>query len=270
VDDLNTCPQVNCAGALAIDHTRQRIYSVEQLSKRMLAIDFSGRKQWQAEQIEASALAIDVSTGNVWITGGSMLNQGETVVLDPQGNEVAAYPFVGIDIAADEQRGVFWLAGYEILRCDHAGQVGVRIPVNKAGGWCCATVAVDPTDGSAWFGERQHPDIPDSRNRLWHVDASGTVLRKIELEQSYPLRLALDPAHGDLWIVSHPAEIRRLGADGKFKDALPIAANNIAFGRESQTWVTTEIELLKLDGDGNVTLRQAFAKPSQQVWLLAD
>jgi hypothetical protein len=145
------------------------------------------------------------------------------------------------------------------------------VPVNKAGGWCCATVAIDPTDGSAWFGEREHPDIPDSRNRLWHVDSSGQVRQKLELEKSYPLRVIREPTSGDLWIVSYPREIRRLGADGQFKTPLAIEANNLAFGRTSGiAWVATEKELLKMDTSGNVLLRKAFEKPSQQVWLVMD
>ncbi|MEX0677479.1 MAG: carboxypeptidase regulatory-like domain-containing protein, partial [Pirellulales bacterium] len=267
IADLNTCQSVSGAEPLAVDYDRARIYATEQLGNRVTAIDFRGRKLWQVEKIDVDTLAVDPKTGYLWASGGSSLNQGETVVLDAEGNEVAAYPFRGIDLAYDPKADAFWLAGYEIMQLDRKGQVRFRFPVE---GWCHASMALDPTDGGAWLAERKHPDVADSHNRLWHVDAKGKVTRKVELGDFSPMRITRDPTSGDLWLCGYPRQLRRVTANGDLREPLPIEANSIAFGRaDSGPWVTTETELLKLDADGKTLWRHPFQRPSMQIWLTA-
>ena len=272
VGGLNTCQTVSTAPAvgLAVDLERGRIFVGEKVGNRITALDFSGRKLWQLDEIDVGALAIDQKTGNLWVIVGSSIGSGEAVVFDPEGDELAAHLWAGVDIVNDSARDVFWLAGAEILQVDRTGKVRARLPVSGEGGWCCASIALDPTDGSAWFGEREHPDVSASHNRLWHVDSQGKVLAKIELDKFSPMMIARNPATGDLWLAGHPSEIRRFSADGTALPTLPIEAVGIAFDRAgSSAWVTTKTDLMKINFKGQSAWSHPRTKPSLQSWLTA-
>src|SRR5207237_485061 len=155
-----------------IDPARERIYVRELVSHRITAFNLKGQKLWQLDKVYASALAVDEKTGNLWASGGESLKEGETGVFDPSRNEIAAYPFCEIDMQYDRHTDSFWLSGYEILNLGRGGEVRFRKPVE---GWCCASLDLNPKDGSVWIVEREHPDVPRSKNRLWLLNADGSV-----------------------------------------------------------------------------------------------
>ncbi len=149
--EFNTAQTVGATHGVALDAARGRIYLCELVSHGVTAVDFRGRKLWQVAQIQADALAVDPRTGNLWCSVGEDLAHGETVVLDPTGQEIASFPFRGIDIAYDRRTDGFWLVGYGIAKLNHEGKVLFQKPHE---GWACVSVAVNPGDGSIWIVER--------------------------------------------------------------------------------------------------------------------
>ena len=267
ISGLNNCQSVGGSHRIAIDRTRERIYFCEAVANRITAIKFAGNKIWQVDSIESDTLAIDEKTGNLWSSGGESLVRGETVVFDPDGNEIAAFPFRGIDIVYDSYSDKFWLAGYEILQVDRHGQIQFRIPVNGNGTWCTPSISINPKDGTAWVGERDHPDVVGSENRLWKIDAQGKV-QKTALGEIDPFLVTNDPTTGDAWLCFRG--LHRTSAAGPAKEMSPIKATYIsASSNGTDLWATTEDSLLKLDAQGKEVSRRALAKPSQQIWLLA-
>jgi thiol-disulfide isomerase/thioredoxin len=271
--ELSAAIGFNCGGSVggvhrvAIDRRRERIYVAENVARRIVACGFDGQKLWQIEQVEADALAVDEKTGNVWSSGGPLLNDGETVVFDPSGNEVAAFPFRAIDLAYDPHGDAFWLAGYEILKLNREGKPLFR---KRVDGWCCASVSVNPTDGSVWLAERQHPDIPRSKNRAWLLGADGSVRREVQLGDFHLCAIACVPRTGDAWAAGLGSGLRRISAAGEAGDAMPMRAYSVSVGRESaDVWAANDQEVLKLDGAGKVLLRLAHPKPSQDSLLTA-
>jgi hypothetical protein len=251
---------------VVIDSARGRIYLCERVSRRVIALDVRGRKLWQADNIDASALAVDPATGNLWCTVGGSLDQGETVILDRMGVELASYPAHGFDIAYDPHTDSFWLVDSEITKLSRQGVVLFRKPCE---GWACVSVTVNPSDGSVWIAEREHPDVARSANRLWHLDARGGVIRSEDLGAAGPFAVSCDPRTGIAWVAG-PPELLRFGPDRRELPPLPIAAVDVAVSPTSKRiWVTTKSEVLCLDESGAILCRAPFESASSQSWLSA-
>jgi beta-lactamase regulating signal transducer with metallopeptidase domain/thiol-disulfide isomerase/thioredoxin/uncharacterized GH25 family protein len=265
--DLNNCETVGGVHGVAVDRGRGRIYVRELVSNRIRAYSSSGQKLWQIENIPADTLTVDEKTGNLWSSGGSKLNDGETVVFDPQGNEVAAYPYRAIDMTYDPHDDAFWLAGYEILKLSRDGKVLFRKPVD---GWCYASLSVNPTDGSVWLAERKHPDVQRSKNRLWLLASDGTSRLERDLGDDDIFVVACNPKNEEAWFSGYHQGLCRVTPSGKVSEALPIVASNIAFSPTTgDLWVSTEKEVLKLDRSGTVVKKSSHRSKSSEAWLAA-
>jgi DNA-binding beta-propeller fold protein YncE len=250
---------------VVFDRRRQRVFIRENVANRITALDLAGKKLWQIDGIEVGAIAVDEQTGHLWATGGPTLNQGETIVFDQNGKEVAAHPYVGVDITYNPHDGAIWLAGYEIIKLSREGKVLFRKQVD---GWCCSSVSVNQSDGSVWLTERGHPDTPRSRNRLWLLSAAGETRVTLELGKSDPFAVACNSKTGDAWVACRPEGLRRVSTDGQLSEPLPIEASQVAVSPSSvDIWVTTNDEVIRLNADGKVLTRLPFGKPSSQSWL---
>jgi beta-lactamase regulating signal transducer with metallopeptidase domain/peroxiredoxin len=268
LDGLNNAQSVGGVHGVVFDRRRERVYIREDIANRITALNLSGKKLRQIDGIEAGAIAVDEQTGHVWTTGGgSRLDQGETIVFDQNGNQVAAHPYVGIDIAYSPHDGAFWLAGYEIIKLSRDGKVLFR---KRAEGWCCASVSANTTDGSVWITERDHPDVPRSRNRVWLLSAAGETRATVELGKTDPFAIACDSNTGEAWVACLGGGLRRVSKNGQLSEPVPIEASQVAISpRSGDIWVTTKDEVLRLNGDGKVLTRVPFGKPSSQSWLAA-
>jgi beta-lactamase regulating signal transducer with metallopeptidase domain/thiol-disulfide isomerase/thioredoxin len=266
-DGLNNCETVGAVHGIALDRQRGRIYSRELVSHRVKAFDLAGRNLWQIERICADSLAVDEKTGNVWVSGGENLKNGETVVFDQQGNELATYPCHGIDIVYDAHTESMWLVGYEILKLNREGEVLFRKP---AEGWCYVAASVNPADGSVWLAERSHPDVPQSRDRLWHLDSDGKVKLRLDLDDNSIFLVACEPKTGDAWFGGLNAGLRRVGSDGKIDDAIPLNARSIAISPTTDDfWISTEDAAEKIDRSGRVLATAPHRRKSSQSWMAA-
>jgi beta-lactamase regulating signal transducer with metallopeptidase domain/thiol-disulfide isomerase/thioredoxin len=267
MDGFNNAGTVAGVHGVALDRQRQRVYVSEDVTKRITALNMSGKKLWQIDRIDVDTLTLDEAAGRVWVSGGTTLNRGETVVFDADGSEVAAYPYRAIDIAFDPNSGSCWLVGYEVIKISREGKVLFR---KKVEGWCYPSISVNPTDGSVWVIERSHPDVARSRNRLWLLDANGAVRQKVELGKIDPFSVAAEPKTGDAWLAYRNAGMRRVSVDGRSADPLPIEARQVSLSQSTgRLWAATKDELLQLDAEGKVISRFGLGKESSQTWLQA-
>jgi DNA-binding beta-propeller fold protein YncE len=264
LEEFHVSQSVGAAHVVAIDRQRNRVYVCENVAHCVTALDLHGRKLWRVDQIDADTLAVDPKTGNLWCSGGPNLSSGATVVLDAQGNEVASYPDHGIDIAYDPKTDGFWLVGYGIKKLSREGKVLFERPHE---GWACVSVAVYPNDGSVWIGERNHPDVAHSRNRLWHLDASGNVLLSEPLDELNPYAVACDPKSGTVYVANLRSSILRFSADGRPQPPASIPVTAVSVSPSSgQLWATTATELLRLDHAGAVQSRTPLGADSLASW----
>jgi hypothetical protein len=139
LNGLNNAQTVGGVHGVAFDRRRERVYIRENGANRLTALNLAGKKLWQIGGVDASAIAVDEQTGHLWATGGeSRLDQGETIVFDQNGNQVAAHPYVGIDIVYSRHDAAIWLAGYEIIKLSREGKVLFR---KRVDGRCCSSVS---------------------------------------------------------------------------------------------------------------------------------
>jgi hypothetical protein len=200
--------------------------------------------------IHAIVVAVDPRSGNLWCGIGRDLGQGETVVLDPDGNLVDSLPYRAYDIAYDPHAEAFWLVGQGIAKVNRAGDLLFRKPLQ---GWTYISVAVDPGDGSAWIAERAHPNYSGSLNRLWHLDARGEGIRSTVLGDVTPWTVACDPKTGTAWLAVAGAGIRRFARDGQELASIPLGVVGLDVSRTTgRVWVATQMEIFQLDTTGAI------------------
>lgn len=265
--EFNTSESVSAAHAVAIDAARGRIYVCELNTDRVTALDIRRRKLWQVKKLKAMALAVDPKTGHVWCTGGPDPGNGETVVLDTDGNEVDSFPFAGIDIAYDPHTDGCWLVGYRITKLSRQGDVLFQKPHE---GWLCVSVAVNPRDGTVWVAERGDPQIPQSANRIWHLDPQGRVLWSKELATKMPWAVACDGTSGTAYLVNVFSELLRFTPDGNELPPLAFPANAVAVSPTTgDIWLTTKKEVLRLDKTGAIQSSSPLGAYSGQSRLAA-
>jgi beta-lactamase regulating signal transducer with metallopeptidase domain/thiol-disulfide isomerase/thioredoxin len=260
--EFNNCQTVGGMHAVAVDQQRGRFFCSESVGKRVHCFDRHGRRLWQVERIDADALAVDPVTGNVWCSGGR-LDEGATVVLDERGREVAAFPLRAVDLQFDPHSDCFWMVGYRILKVNREGNVLFEKPVE---GWCSPSLAVHPANGSVWFIERDHPDVSNSRDRLWKLNSDGTEAVMRDLDKQNPFAVECDPESGVVWVATWTGGLQKFQADGTPAGKVDVKAANLAWGRGA-LWAFTETAVLKLDAAGSTVLSVPIDPPSQQGWL---
>lgn len=261
--EFNTCQTVGGIHAVAVDPQRGRFFISELVGKSVHCFDRHGRRLWQVHRIAADALAVDPLTGHVWCSSGSSLNHGATVVLDERGREVAAFPLRAVDLQFDPHSDGFWMVGNRTLKVNRGGAVLFEKPVE---GWCCPSLAVHPVSGSVWFIERDHPDVANSHDRLWKLNADGSVAVMRDLDKQNPFAVECDPESGAVWVATRAGGLLKFHADGTPAGKADIQAANLAWGRGA-LWAFTEAAVLKLDAAGVPELTAPIDPPSQQGWL---
>lgn len=265
--DFNTCQAGGDPKCLIIDRQRKRIYVAENVGGKIHAFTFDGQRTWQIDHVEVAALALDEKTGDIWSSGGPRLNAGETVVFDPQGKEKTSFLHRAIDMAYDPHSDSFWLVGYEILNLSRTGEIRFR---EKVEGWSLGSVSINRSNGSLWTMERDHPDIPRSKNRLWLRGADGSVRQKIELGERDPFAVACDAQSGDGWLAFYGSGLQRYSTDGELVAELPYQRTALALSPTTHhLWLAAEEETICIDASGNVLARSPHGKPTKQVWIAA-
>jgi hypothetical protein len=150
--------------------------------------------------------------------------------------------------------------GYEIIKLAKDGKVLFREPVQ---GWCCASVSVNPNDGSVWIAERDHSDNPNSKNQLWLRDAEGEVRRHLDLDDQDIFVVECMARTGDALFSGYNSGLRRASIDGKVSLIGDFAAKNIAVSRSTGiSWVTTKDAVLRIRDDGSVDAKFPLTLPA--------
>ena len=139
-----------------------------------------------------------------------------------------------------------------------------------AQGWCCPSVWINPSDGSAWIRELGEPEGRGTRTKdcSWLLNADGSVRRTWDAPAEQHSCVAFNQQTGDVW-VSTTQGLRRTQADGaKMDDPLPIHALCVSIDQSTgEIWAATKDALVKLDSKGKTLVEVPFDKPVMRAWV---
>ena len=268
VTGLNTCQTVGSNHQVTVDQAREWVWMSETVANRVRKLDRKGKELLALEDVPAGALAVDAATGNLWaLLSGGTIYSGSVVVLDPKGNALARHAAAGFDIAHDAKDGAFWVCGKSLTKIDaKSGKFLVELPVAE---WCAISVACDADHGRVWVAVRQHPDVKGSVNELLCFDRAGAELLRIPLGEDAPFKVCVDGKSGDAWVCVFGTAMLRYAPSGELK--LRHAVLAITADLDPATgdlWVVTREEVLRLNGKAEVLKKVMLARRTEQAWCV--
>jgi len=182
---------------------------------RAIAISDDGKVGWIAEnvgdrltiiningdilaEIPRSVSSIDVvaSGFSYALTSIGIISGDSILIIDPEGSIVNRAKYGGFDLVVDEEHSSVWIVGSDIKRLNLNLELEMSIdPIE----WAAVSVDFD-SKGYAWIAERQHSQIPDSKNRILKISPAGSVVDSVDLVNT-PFCIRVDRESGDVWIV---------------------------------------------------------------------
>jgi hypothetical protein len=258
-------------GGLAIDRERSRIYVATSQVKGMDVTAFGPRGQalFSLGAGAVAAITVDEGTGSIWCLGHRLWGEERTLVHDVHGQPVASHPWWGKDIAYNRFDESLWIAGGGALKIDRQGQVLGRGPGAGTGQ---SQVEPDHRDGSVWILGWEWDKSGTPSARVLRLDASATLVHRVEYPGELLFPSACDPRTGVLWVAHESREsgsVARISPLGEPLPALQLAARGLAFSeRTGLLWVATKERILALDHLGT-TLHDRSRDPRGKVFQLA-
>ncbi|WP_010586883.1 carboxypeptidase regulatory-like domain-containing protein [Schlesneria paludicola] len=260
--DVGTSRWLSGPHRAAVDSIRSRIAICDTWHKRLVVLDRFGRKHFETELPGLHAVSVDEQTGEFWCLALSILDSGELVVLDENGNERTRYPISAYGIEFSPADDAFWVVGKSLAKMTRDGKT-VSVGQLSTGAYTFTDIAVDRTVKGAWVLEDDHPDLPASQLRLWRVQPDGTAQPTYRFpEKTLARSLAL--IGGRPWIATRlydrsqvPTEsewsIQRFTTDGVPSELSELAASDVTKGAVSGAiWIRTKESLQRIERDGTV------------------
>jgi hypothetical protein len=195
-----------------------------------------------------NATAIDPTTGNLWAlkTSGTIYGSG-IAVYSPAGEKLHDWKINGAAIAYSPHDHCFWISGSKLLKVGLDGKVITQSPI--AFSWLARELAVDPTDGSVWVSESAHPDLRQSRNQLYIVNADGQVRHQLDRRDQSVGRIELDPSRATAWI-NMSQGIARCSMDGVTQSVIPVNGDLCLEPDTGCIWVAGPAGVVRINPDG--------------------
>ncbi len=245
------CETIGGVHRLAIDVQRRRIYVAENLANRVTALDFAGRRRMEIDGINASAIAVDEQWGHVWVSFGDSINAGETLIFDPEGTVLNSLPFRGVDLVnvKDSGTGSFWMSGTHTRQVNSAGKILLE---RQHAAWCEPTLATTG-DNVIWVGERSHPDVKKSADRVRRL-RSGEVDLTVELPEHDPFVIVPDQSEG-LWVGGYQG-LRHISSRGELGPVIDLKVMALERVRRGEgLYVASQDEIVKISDRGEILSR---------------
>lgn len=201
VSDLNICETVGGCRSLSIAPDTRFFAVCENVGNQLSAYQLNtGERLWtlKAEAVSASDFtsATVSPDGLVYaLTSGGTIHGKQTLVIDEAGRVVRQAAVGGFDLSLDTERGVLWLTGKSIKKCNLQLEVEVEVSSIR---WCAVSIDLD-RDGSVWVAECQHPNVTQSTNQIFKISPTGQVLKTVGLDFS-PSCLRVDRSDGSVWV----------------------------------------------------------------------
>ncbi|KAA5542705.1 redoxin domain-containing protein [Roseiconus nitratireducens] len=269
---------------ITVDRQRGRLYALTGNTLHACADD--GRLLYQLAVPSAQAVSVQPETGDLWVLRTSYLNAGTILVLSSDGDEIDRHPVPGFSLRHSAVDNGFWMIGKSAKLVSPSGDVVVQHSLPDDA-YTFAALAIDPA-GGCWALEDSHPDVPASREQLWHISKRG--MRRVgefgvvDHNTYAGLHLSSLAVVGDqVWVsvierqedyvIGPNSEIRRYAKSGELLGTIDELATEMHGSGDGTVWATTNTHLIEFDADGNELRRQS--RPSnlvdgvhQSSWLM--
>ncbi len=188
-----------------VDPLRQQCYGLsnqDASGQWLVVFDAQGRQQFRIFlDTGSNRMAVDEQNGNLWLQGLKSLNNGKLSILSPRGELVDAQVKSGFSLCYSSMDKAFWMVGKSIEKIDAQSRRVLAVLDLPEGVYSCADVVAAP-DGGCYALEVHHPDVPTSRNRIWHVDGAGREIGRLQLGN---FRVnSLQVVGKELWLLGSP------------------------------------------------------------------
>lgn len=250
------CETVGGVHRLAVDPERRRIYVVENLANRVTALDFAGRRRLEIVGMDASAIAVDDQWGHLWVSAGQTINAGETLIFDPEGTLLNTLPFQGLDLVKASDPDAFWLSGSHLRRVNSAGKVQFQ---RKDSAWSEPTLCTDAGSDMVWVGERSHPNVAMSADRVRRIRPNGEVDLQVELPGFDPYVIIPDGS-GGIWAGGYKG-LRRISRKGEPGPVIDLKVSALERKPHSDRFYASSIEeIVEVSDKGEIVSRQKWPR----------
>ncbi|NQV31179.1 MAG: flagellar basal body-associated FliL family protein [Phycisphaeraceae bacterium] len=232
---FNICQSIGGSHRLAVDTKRRTLWVTENVGAFLWHFDLNtGKLIHKIPNLKANSVAIDPDTGNAWVLiGNGNIGNGHIKVISPTGRIMAKHDVSGLDIAYSQHDQCFWVIDKTVTRLDTGGnilgQITEKIP------HVASSVSIDENTGHAWIVIRDHPDVANSRPELWVVNPNMTILQKIDLGDTYPRCVSVDPEQKTVWVGCVMGALRFNTQGEKLKSARWVEGRALIAGLPNDT-----------------------------------
>ncbi len=259
LEGFNICRTIGGPRSLAVADDGQSCWVCESVGDKLSKIDMAGKI---IMSIPRKIAAVDLDkNGHLYsLTRTSTIYGDSILVLDAQGNFLKGAHYGGYDLVVDDAHSAVWLVGGGIINLDLNLQHQVTVdPI----AWTATTVDY-ASDGTIWVGEGKHPDVPESKDRLLHLDQSGLILHTLDLLYR-PKCLRVDRSNNSIWILSD-ALYRYVPGQSQLNKVDAIAGYTLSIDLyDNLVWAATALDVRSYSQTGSLkTIITGFSQNTQK------
>jgi hypothetical protein len=263
---LNVCQDIGGGHKMAADPQRGTLWAAEVVGGRLINYSRDGAIAWEKPNVSPHAIAIDPKTGNAWVLTQSHTIYGDALlVFSPAGEPLHDWKIQGYDIAYSARDDCFWVTGKELVKVAKDGKVLAKAPESFP--WTSVAVSVNERDGSVWVAEGRHPNVTDSRGRIWIFGPDARPRKSFSVDVD-SRGLVVDTPRKAAWVMGRRG-VFKLDLDGNVLAEAPVGWGSLCV--ESDTgyvWAAGREAVWRLDTDAKPVWREATPKTQKWVSIL--
>ncbi len=244
--NLNLCQTVGGHRALSASDDGRFFLVSENVGHRLTASrQDTGTLLWRIDgQFEATSIS---QHGVIYALLSSGTIYGDkAMIIDGAGVIQKQSGIGGFDLVIDDAHQALWVVGSNIKKCDLDLNILFELTPIR---WCAVSIDVNP-DGSVWVAEREHPNSPQSRDRILKISSAGEIVKTVDLDFS-PLCVRVDRSDGGVWVTG--IEVRKLKT-GELLQSIEQWTGRWPIGQAARGFLTSSVagRTEKRDSDGEL------------------
>ena len=253
IGGMHTAPSYTGGSQVCVDSVRKRVYVCENIATQITAFDFQFRRIWQLKDVACDNMMLDPTDGNLWVSGGDSPQVGETVLISPEGKEIAAMPIRALAMAYQPSDDSFWLVGPRLMKMNRDREIVFE---QKDFSGVATTVQLDDELNQVCIGV-PNEFFPQHPHRILRLSNAGELLDEIDMGKNRPYRFTV--TNGEIWVSTFEG-IFRIQKGQTDLEKIEHVAHSVTHSLDGSIWISNDKAVLKLDHEG--TERSRFDFPA--------